>query len=368
MTDQENNLQTNKRYEELDALRGIAALIVVFFHFTMNRSEYNTVFKLGTTGVDLFFIISGFVIFMSLQKISRGVDFVINRVSRLYPTYWASLTFTFVILISYLIYKGGMNLDKTFIQYLGNLTMFQFYLKIPNLDGPYWTLIIEMLFYISILFLFEIKWLKYLNVIGIVLCSGMVLLTHYYFNISYIKSIIKWIPLLQFLPLFFAGITFYKIYTKANNLALNYSIIVFCLICQIVQFPYVGRSLNYISWTQYNIMLFIYFVLFVLFVNNRLTFIVNKTTLFLGKISFALYLIHQFISLEFIIPSFHSKLGLNFWIVAIFIDLPIIIGVATFITYKIEVPYSKKMKEKLRTIKGLRNRIRNRQLLKAAKL
>ena len=183
----------------------------------------------------------------------------------------------------------------------------------------------------------------------------MVLLTHYYFNISYIKSIIKWIPLLQFLPLFFAGTTFYKIYTKANNLALNYSIIVFCLICQIVQFPYVGRSLNYISWTQYSIMLFIYFVLFVLFVNNRLTFIVNKTTLFLGKISFALYLIHQFISLEFIIPSFHSKLGLNFWIVAIFIDLPIIIGVATFITYKIEVPYSKKMKEKLRTTAVLRN-------------
>ena len=70
----------HKRYQELDALRGIAALFVVFFHFTMGREGLNTFFKLGTTGVDLFFIISGFVIFMSLQKISKGRDFVINRV------------------------------------------------------------------------------------------------------------------------------------------------------------------------------------------------------------------------------------------------------------------------------------------------
>jgi peptidoglycan/LPS O-acetylase OafA/YrhL len=355
MTDQVHNLQTHKRYEELDALRGIAALLVVFFHFTMGRSEYNTFFKLGTTGVDLFFVISGFVIFMSLQKISRGVDFVINRVSRLYPTYWASVTFTFVLLISYSIYNGEGNLDNKLIEYLGNLTMFQFYLHIPDLDGPYWTLIIEMLFYISILFLFEKKWLKYLSAIGIVLCSGIVLLTHNYYDISYIKRIINWLPLLQFLPLFFAGTTFYKIYTKTNNLVYNYSIIVFCFICQIVLFPYAGRSNSFISWTEYTIMLFVYFFLFILFVNNRLTFIANKTTLFFGKISYALYLIHQLISLSFIIPFFYNKLGLNFWVVTIFIDLPVIIGIATFITYKIEVPYSKKMKEKLRTTAVLRN-------------
>jgi len=55
MTDKIQNFQTHKRYEELDALRGIAALIVVFFHFTMGQKEFNTFFKLGTTGVDLFF-------------------------------------------------------------------------------------------------------------------------------------------------------------------------------------------------------------------------------------------------------------------------------------------------------------------------
>lgn len=296
---------------------------------------------------------------MSLQNISRGIDFVINRVSRLYPTYWASVTFTFILILSYLIYNNGNNLDNKLIQYLGNLTMFQFYLNFPHriddLDGPYWTMLIEMLFYISILFLFLTKLLKYLKAIGIILCLIIVVMTQYFYNISFVKHIVTWLPLLQFLPLFFAGTIFYNISTKKDNLVFNYLIIVLCFLCQIVLFPFAGRSNVYINSSEYSIMLFVYFALFILFVNNRLSFIVNKTTLFLGKISYALYLIHQYISLEIIIPHFYNKLGINFWIVAIFIDLPIIIGIATFITYKIEIPYSRKMREKLSTIAGLKN-------------
>ena len=94
----ETNAIKSKRFHELDALRGIAALMVVFFHFTIGRAEAKLGFKLGTTGVDLFFIISGFVIFMSLSKVKSSLDFVINRVSRLYPTYWVSVTFTFILI------------------------------------------------------------------------------------------------------------------------------------------------------------------------------------------------------------------------------------------------------------------------------
>jgi len=227
--------------------------------------------------------------------------------------------------------------------------MFQFYLGGPNLDDSYCTLIIEMTFYILMLFIFEKKWLKHSNIICIILCSATVFLTHYYHKITYINNIFMWLPLLQFLPLFFAGITFYKIYSNKNGLAYKYLIIAFCFMCQIILFPDAGRSNSFINWTEYNMMLFIYFTLFALFVNDRLTFIVNKTTLFLGKISYALYLIHQYISLKLILPIFYVNLGLNFWIVVFFIDLPIIIGLATFMTYQIEVPYSKKIKEKLRT-------------------
>lgn len=350
MTKEPDNLKPVKRYKELDALRGLAAILVVFFHCTMGRPAYNSFFKLGTTGVDLFFVISGFVIFMSLQKVTRGVDFVINRVSRLYPTYWACVTFTFLSIICYSIHYTIPDYDKNVIPYLGNLTMFQLYLKLPDLDGPYWTMIIEMLFYISMLFLFVTKWLKYLNVIGIILCSSAVIYTHYFLDLSYLKGILELVPLIQFLPLFFAGTTFYTLYTKRDNLIFNYSIILFCFICQILLFPYSGPAHNFISRTEYSLMLFIYFALFILLINNRLSFIVNKATLFLGKISFALYLVHQFFSLKIIIPLFCDIYGWDFWVVIVFIDLPIIIGIATLITYQIEIPYSGKMKNMLHKI------------------
>lgn len=351
MTGKTLDQQNSKRYEELDALRGLAAMLVVFFHITMGQSYYSSYFKYGTTGVDLFFVISGFVIFMSIQNITRGVHFVINRVSRLYPTYWTAVTFTFVIYVAFSIYHGDENYGKYFIEYLGNITMFQYYLKIRDLDGPYWTMIIEMLFYISILLLFQTKLLKYLNVVFIVLCISIVALTQSSFKESYYENIIHWFPLIQFLPLFFAGITFYKIHIKKENLCFHYSIVILCFICQIALFPYAGRSSNYINITEYSMMLLIYFVLITLFVNNSLSFIVNTTTLFLGKISYALYLIHQYPSLNFIIPIFYNKMGLNFWLVVFFINLPVVIGIAAFITYKIEIPYSKKMKEKLYRLK-----------------
>jgi peptidoglycan/LPS O-acetylase OafA/YrhL len=53
----------DKRYDELDVLRGFAALFVLFFHLTLFRNEAKYGFQLGITGVDLFFMISGFVIF-----------------------------------------------------------------------------------------------------------------------------------------------------------------------------------------------------------------------------------------------------------------------------------------------------------------
>ena len=285
---------------------------------------------------------------MSLTRVKTSLDFVINRVSRLYPTYWTCVTFTFILLSinSIYLYKGADQID--FIQYLGNMTMFQFYLKIPDLDGPYWTMIIEMIFYIGIWVLFHFKLLKYLNIIGVGASILVVIITLFWGDILFIKRIINGIPLLQFIPLFFAGTLFYKIYTGKGRILQNYSILIICLVCQVLLFNYSGRSYMFISQTEYALMLSIYFMVFTLFVNGRLKFIVSKTTLFFGKISFALYLIHQYLSIGFIIPLLTNTFQLNYWIAALLIALPILIGVSAFITYYIEVPLSKKMKEKLR--------------------
>ncbi len=347
-------MNEQRRYKELDALRGVAALFVVFFHFTMGREEYNSFFKLGTTGVDLFFIISGFVIFMSLQKISKGIDFVINRISRLYPTYWTCVFFTFIMISSFSIYTKTFIAKTDLITLSGNLSMFQFYFQIKDLEATYWTMIIEMIFYISMYVLYKLDALKYITTIGIISCIVDILIIYYFHDIYYIKEIIYWIPLLQFLPLFFAGIIFYKIRINKENKFLNYGIIIFCLFCQFALFPDTGRSRRFISRPEYIMMLSLYFVLFILFVNFKLSFIVNQMSLFFGRISFALYLTHCHISLFFIIPLFYNRLGINFWIVLFFINLPIVTAIATVITYKIEIPYSKKMKAVLHTIATFR--------------
>lgn len=335
-----------KRYEELDALRGLAAILVVLFHFTMSRSEVaNLGFKLGTTGVDLFFMISGFVILLSLEHVKKSSHFIINRISRLYPTYWACVTTTFAFIIIYGFYKMDFS-AVSIVQYLGNMTMFQFYLDIPNLEGPYWTMIIEMLFYILMIVLFHFKLLKHLNKIGVVLTILFSLLANLFYEFPWVEELFIMIPLLQFWPLFFAGILFYKLISRDVNHAKYYGMILLCIVSQVSLFEYAGRSNASINVGEYAIMLGLYFSLLTLFVNGKLKFIINKPSLFLGKISFALYLIHQKVSVDYIIPILVYKLNVNLWI-AFSVALICTIVLATAITYLIEVPYSRKMRNKL---------------------
>lgn len=335
-----------ERYLELDSLRGIAAVMVVFFHFTMSRPEAETGLKLGTTGVDLFFIISGFVIFMSLSKVKTSAEFIVNRVSRLYPTYWAAVTFTFVLKIIFAFNKFGAYLV---IRYLVNLTMFQLYFNIINLDGCYWTMIIEMLFYIFMIVIFQFKWTRFLEPIGLVITLGVVIANVFFSSNVILGKVFRLIPLFPFTPLFLAGIVFYKIRATKTRLLSRYATLLICLIGQSLMFNY-GQSHKYISNVEYFLMLTLYFTVFTLFVHNKLGFLVSKPTLFFGKISFALYLIHQYISTKLLIPFLADDLHLNFWVAAVGITFPITVFVAYMITEYIEAPGGKKMKAKLRLL------------------
>lgn len=92
------------RLHEIDALRGVAAMAVALFHYTTRltelygaRSGADVSFGHGHYGVNLFFVISGFVIFTTLEKMSRPMDFVVSRFSRLFPVYWAAIFLTLSI-------------------------------------------------------------------------------------------------------------------------------------------------------------------------------------------------------------------------------------------------------------------------------
>lgn len=145
---------------QIDALRGLAALAVVLFHFTTKYRELyapalNLPFEVpwGHYGVNLFFIISGFVIFMTLTRARNWRDFVVSRFSRLYPAYWAAVALTFGIVA----WLGLPGKEVSLQHALLNLLMFQTWLKVPPVDGVYWTLLVELHFYVLALLLFATK-------------------------------------------------------------------------------------------------------------------------------------------------------------------------------------------------------------------
>ena len=87
-----------ERLPGLDALRGVAALAVVAFHFTTRfgivfghpeRLTYGVPW--GQRGVELFFVISGFAIELSLARACGAGHFLRARLVRLYPTFWAAV-------------------------------------------------------------------------------------------------------------------------------------------------------------------------------------------------------------------------------------------------------------------------------------
>lgn len=335
------------RIKELDALRGIAALFVVFFHYTMGRPEAQWGFKLGVTGVDLFFIISGFVIFMSIRKVSSATEFAVNRFTRLYPTYWACATVTFIAqhIGNHWFYHTN---NTSTVHYLVNLTMFQHYFKVGDLDGPYWTMILEMVFYICMFFLLLFKQVKNIMSWGLGLLFVIALycmwLETYYPAINW--DFVYWFHLFTHFPLFLAGIVFYRIIHNEGKIYFNYAILVLCFVVQSNLFDNFPKAADFISHTEYMMVLGFYFLLFILFVNHKLGFIVSKPSLFIGKISFALYLIHQFISIDLIIPEL-LKHGCPFWPAAL-AALSVSVLLATGITYFIEVPLGKKLNLALR--------------------
>jgi peptidoglycan/LPS O-acetylase OafA/YrhL len=148
-----------KRIVSLDLLRFAAALSVMWYHFTYSPTnsgvwaDLNVIARHGYLGVELFFIISGFVVLWS-AKGRTVLSFARARVLRLYPEFWPA------VLISAGVFAitGAFSAESLTLSDVAlNLTMVPQYLGVQYVDGVYWTLGTEIKFYVLLASLMLIR-------------------------------------------------------------------------------------------------------------------------------------------------------------------------------------------------------------------
>ncbi len=148
------------RFRELDVLRGLAATAVVLFHFTARFATHYghpgrplIVVPWGYYGVHLFFVVSGMVIFLTIERMRSPWDFVAARIGRLFPAYWVAVTVTFLTVTAAHLPEVSLSARD----YVWNLSMLQRFVDVPDVDGVYWTLQVELAFYVVMLVLLTVK-------------------------------------------------------------------------------------------------------------------------------------------------------------------------------------------------------------------
>ncbi|TGE07747.1 acyltransferase family protein [Hymenobacter fodinae] len=166
------------RFYEIDLLRFVAAFAVMIYHYgyrgwalgPLSPVRYPELSgaKYGYLGVELFFLISGYVVLMSAYHKNVG-DFFVARVARLYPAYWVACTITFLITLMWGPKPGSMYWQPEFTAtiklYAYNMSMLQEFFGQQMLDTAYWTLRIEITFYFLMAVLIGLRLMKHLDVV-----------------------------------------------------------------------------------------------------------------------------------------------------------------------------------------------------------
>ena len=292
------------RMVELDALRGIAAVAVLGYHFTTRYQEQighvggmPVSLLAGKYGVYLFFLISGFVIFMTLERTRTAADFVVSRFSRLFPAYWAA-----VLLTACVVYTAGLPLQQLPAgQALLNFTMVQEILGAEHLDGSYWTLQIELFFYVQMLFWYMLGQLKRIHwIIGgwLVLATVEGLCEKYHWHFSYW---VRELMILRFIPFFAIGILFYRLHRYPAEWRLNLTM----LLCALLAIA-IGERPIFLP------VALVCCGIFTLFIRGKLAFLDTRFFAFLGAISYTLYLVHQ--AIGFVVIHHLERVGVPAWL------------------------------------------------------
>ena len=150
--------QSSRTISGIQFLRAFAATAVVAFHVRYdiinNISPPGALpasLDQGAAGVDLFFVISGFVMVYSSESLfgrpKASVTFLLRRISRIVPLYWAMTT----IMLAYVLARGFGPSDASPLQALASYFFIPYWRPSGVIDPLYgigWTLNYEMFFYV----------------------------------------------------------------------------------------------------------------------------------------------------------------------------------------------------------------------------
>lgn len=341
-----------KRINYIDGFRGVAITLVVLYHaysrwsnlILFTKSSHNIiVFKYGWLGVQLFFLISGYVILMSLEKSTSLINFIKKRLLRIYP---ALIAASILIFISAPLFENRPLGQPKLTDFIPSIFFVEpiwfakiFHIKLGMIETSFWSLLVEIRFYFIFSFIYfyinksNATWYIFL----LFIVSAILTFISNTSNNIPIRNLHLAIDIigLQHYGWFASGGFLYQ-YLKDKNIDALLSSIFIGLV-----------SVLYMSFVQFHsmdifIMMTTIFVLFILssFIGKLQTLLANKMFLFIGMISYPLYLIHENIMVSLIL-KFENYFPKNYILILPLTVFGFVIILAYLFTFYIEPLMSK---------------------------
>ncbi len=240
-----------KHLGHIESLRALAALMVLVFHFLsfngvdgflIGNAGIRESSQFGAQGVELFYIISGFVIYYSLSNTNPAsynyLKYIWKRFARIFPPFLGTLI---LICLVALIWKGNYGYNPR--QILQNATLTVDIFRDSQWMNPIFvTLKVEFLFYLVIGFL--VIWMRKSQwIYGLILFSSLL-------SVLFFHSI----DIVHNIPFFAAGIACSEIY-RSKNILLNSVILAGSLFVLIAIFPWedilvLGIGITFLLWVK----------------------------------------------------------------------------------------------------------------------
>jgi peptidoglycan/LPS O-acetylase OafA/YrhL len=351
----------NSYMPELDGMRFVAIMSVVVMHIITRLIEYSPygetvqiiqnnpllwqIRMFGGQGVELFFVISGFILSLpNARKIREGKfssfsikEFYIRRLTRLEPPYIISLlTFTILFYLS-----GKYSLDILLPRFFSSLfySHYLFFDGLPLINGVYWSLEIEMVFYLISPFMCYAFFLSDRYRIG---AFSLIILiftfSNYFFDLSFF-------PLFEYAQYFFAGFLLSELYTRGKEIGgsrLQNAAIVIAFFTIFLLFFSVSARNGYFSIVYPFLIVGFYYIIF--FFTPIKSFFSLPFISLVGGMCYSIYLIHTFIIAlaSQILFKFIPVDSLSGIIAIVLITLILVLVISTAFYLLFERPFMKK--------------------------